>query len=180
MPKLIMARCQACGTEVEVEWTRGKKCPSCGSDKFYPVVRIDQLKAGRKPRGKLSQRPIGLVLAAVVFVAAVSAFILRVKQTSRPKDFQKTSAMICTNPECGEIFQLKLKTSDVYPKKRCPYCKMHTAFRAVQCRACLTVFGLDPDRKPDPTLNLRCPNCGSQEINFDSSTLELEDEESTR
>lgn len=178
MPKLITARCQACGTEAEVEWTRGKKCPGCGSDKFYPVVRVDQSKRGREPRAKLSQKPVGAILAVVVFVAAISAFILRVKQTSRPKEFQKTSTMICTNPDCEKTFQLKLNTSDVYPKKRCPHCKMPTALRAVQCRNCFEIFGLDPDRRPDPTLNLQCPHCRSQEINFDSSTLELEEEES--
>lgn len=177
MPKLIMARCQACGNEIEIEWTRGKKCPSCGSDRFFPVVRVDK---SRGSGAKLSQRPVGLVLAILLFAAGVSALVVRVKQTSRQKAFYKKSAMICTNPECGKIFQLKLETSEVYPRKRCPYCKMMTALRAVQCRNCGEIFGLDPDRQPDPTANLKCPRCGSQEINFDSSTLEIEQEEAPR
>jgi DNA-directed RNA polymerase subunit RPC12/RpoP len=180
MPKLITARCQACGIEAEVEWTRGKKCPRCGSDKFFPVVRIDQsapVAPAPKARAKPSENPVRLILAVLVFVAAISAFLYRVKQTSTPKVFYKTSTMICTNPDCGKTFQLRLKTSEVFPKKRCPYCKMLTGFRAVQCRNCLTIFGLDPDRKPDPTTGLKCPQCGSQDINFDSSSLDLEQEE---
>jgi DNA-directed RNA polymerase subunit RPC12/RpoP len=177
MPKLITARCQACGTEIQIEWTRGTNCPSCGSDRFFPVVRVDKGGAARGG-ARLSKSPVRLILAILLFAAAVSAFIFRVNQTSRPKEFHKTSTMICTNPDCGRTFQLRLQTSDVYPKKRCPYCKMVTALRAVQCRNCFEIFGLDPNRQPDPTLNLRCPNCGSQEINFDSAALDLGDEES--
>jgi len=113
----------------------------------------------------------------LLFIVAVSALIYRVKTTSRQKEFYKMTTMICTNPECERTFQLRLQTSDVFPKKRCPHCKQMTALRAAQCRNCLEIFGLDPDRRPDPTSNLKCPNCSSQEINFDSSTLELEQEE---
>lgn len=162
--------------EMDVEWTRGTSCPNCGSDKFYPVVRVDQT-GGAREKARLSHRPLGALLAIVLFVGAVSALVYRITTTTRQKTFYRTTTMICTNPECGEIFQRRLVTRDTFPKVRCPHCKLETAFRAVQCRNCGEIFGLDPDRKPDPVTDLRCPQCGSREINFDSSALDLSEAE---
>ncbi|MDP2899320.1 MAG: hypothetical protein Q8Q12_22515 [bacterium] len=176
MPKLITARCQACGNEIEIEWTRGTPCPSCGSDRFYPVVRVDQMAAAPE-KSRISQRPLGAVLAVIIFVGAVTFLIIKVSSTARQKTYYRTTTMICTNPDCGNIFQQRLVTKDVLPRLRCPKCKLVTAFRAVQCQNCGEIFGLDPDRKPDAFTDLRCPKCGSLEINFDSSALDLGKEE---
>ena len=162
--------------EMDVEWSRGISCPNCGSDKFYPVVRVDQ--TGPAPeKARLSHRPLGAVLAVILFVGGVSALVYRITSTSRQKTFYRTTTMICTNPQCGEIFQQRLVTRNTFPKLRCPHCKLETAFRAVQCQNCGEIFPLDPDRKPDPVADLRCPRCGSREINFDSSALDLSEVE---
>jgi DNA-directed RNA polymerase subunit RPC12/RpoP len=137
---------------------------------------VDQTGAATG-KSRLSQRPLGAILAIVLFVGAVSALVYRVTSTRRQKTFYSTTTMICTNPECGKIFQQRLVTRDVFPKLRCPHCKLETAFRAVQCQNCGEIFGLDPARKPDPVTDLRCPRCGSREINFDSSALDLSEEE---
>jgi DNA-directed RNA polymerase subunit RPC12/RpoP len=176
MPKLITARCQACGTEMDVEWTRGTPCPRCGSDRFYPVVRVDEIATPRE-KSRLSRRPLGAVLVVVFFVGSVSALVYRIASTTRQKTFYRSTTMICTNPDCGKIFQEQFVTREVFPKLRCPDCKLKTAFRAVQCRNCGEIFGLDPDRKPNPITDLRCPHCGSLEINLDSSGLDLSEEE---
>ena len=175
MAKPIKARCQACGKEAQVEWSLGLKCPSCGSGKFLPVVRIEKEAKGARGGGK--PKPVGLILAIVLFAAGIAAFGYRLNSTKKQSRFYKTSAMICTNPNCEKIFKKKLLTRDVFPQMRCPTCKQVTAQRAVQCRDCGTIFGLDLKRKPSPTVDLLCPACESQNINLDSSTLEIEEEE---
>jgi DNA-directed RNA polymerase subunit RPC12/RpoP len=176
MAKPIKARCQVCGKEAQVEWSLGLKCPSCGSGKFLPVVRIEKEEKGAKGKRRGGNpKPVGLILAVVLFAAAIAAFGYRLNSTKKRNTFYKTSAMICTNPNCEKIFQKKLLTRNVFPEMRCPTCKQVTAHRAVQCRDCGTIFGLDPKRKPSPTVDLQCPACESRNINFDSSTLELEE-----
>jgi DNA-directed RNA polymerase subunit RPC12/RpoP len=140
------------------------------------VVRVDQTAAAPK-KSRLSQRPVGAVLAVILFVFAVRVLVHRVTSITRQKTYYRATTMICSNPECGNIFQQRLVTKDVLPKLRCPKCKLVTAFRAVQCQNCGEIFGLDPDRKPDAFTDLRCPKCGSLEINFDSSALDLGKEE---
>ncbi len=176
MPKRITAKCQKCGNEVEVEWALGMKCPTCGSEKFFPVVRIEEAAvAGRQVRKGgglvLSQKPVQLLLAAVLFVAAITVLFLRVRSISKPKEFYRPAVMVCTNPNCENLFRIDLVTSNVFPKMTCPKCKQKTAFRAAQCRNCGTIIGLDPDRKPAPTVGLACPKCEAQDFNFHLSTI---------
>jgi phage FluMu protein Com len=138
--------------------------------------------AAAPEKSRLSRRPLGAVLAVIIFVGAVTFLIIKVSSTARQKTYYRTTTMICTNPDCGNIFQQRLVTRDVFPKLRCAKCKLLTAFRAVQCQNqnCGEIFGLDPARKPDPVTELKCPRCGSLEINFDSSALDLSKEEGTQ
>jgi len=52
-----------------------------------------------------------------------------------------------------------------------------TAYRAVRCRTCGEIFALETEGKKNPTLDLVCPNCGSSDIDFDSSSIPLTEEE---
>ncbi len=184
MPKLITAKCQSCGKESQVEWTLGTKCPACGSNKFYPMVSIEksQSNPGQRASRSSSSKPIGLILAIIVFIAAITAFAYRLRSITGEKEYFKMSTMICTNEDCPNpqpegLFRKKLRTTDVYPHITCPFCKQKTAYRAVQCRTCGTIFALIPEGKKNPTIDLVCPECGSRDINLDSSTVPIEEEE---
>jgi len=185
MAKSVAARCQTCGKESKVEWTLGMKCPECGSEKFFPVVFIDKSlsKGGKKKAvAARTQKPIGLLLVLVLFVAAMTILYLRVRSIRQPKEFRRTSTMICTNPDCpnpnpDKLFKKELPTRDVFPQVTCPSCKEKTAYRAVQCRNCGQIIALEAHGNENPTFGLTCPNCGSSDINLDSSTIPLEEGE---
>jgi ribosomal protein L40E len=130
----------------------------------------------RTRRRAASPKPTKAIAAVLFFAVAITALVLRVKSTSRPKEFYQTWTMICTNADCEKTFRQKHLTSDVFPQMTCPNCKQNTAFRAVQCRRCGTIFPLRSDLKKDPSIGLQCPNCRSPELNLDSSTVPLAEE----
>jgi len=176
MPKPIAARCQKCGHEAQVEWSFGSKCPKCGSDKFFPVITVGQSEQHAQPtaRRAASPKPTKLIVTVLLFAVAIFALVLRIKSTSQQKEFFQSWTMICAN--CDKTFREKVVTSNVFPHITCPNCKQKTAFRAVQCRRCGTIFPLRSDLKKDPTIDLQCPNCSSPELNLDSTSVPVEEE----
>lgn len=183
MPKLVTAKCQTCGKESEVEWTLRMKCPACGSAKFFPMVFIDKSASrGQRAARASSRKPVGLILALILFVAAVSALAYRLKKVTGEKEYSTTVTMICTNEDCtnpnpDHLFRKKLSTKNVFPHITCPFCKQMTAYRAVQCRSCGEIFALETEGKKNPTIDLVCPYCGSNDIDLDSSAIPVEEEE---
>jgi hypothetical protein len=123
-----------------------------------------------------------MVLALVLFAGAVAAVVHSVNKTKKPKVFHKTVTMICDNPDCtnpqrDRLFRKKLVTNDPFPKITCPFCKQETAYRAVQCRNCETIFPLIQEGNENPTVDLRCPECNSMDIELDSASIRVEQEE---
>jgi DNA-directed RNA polymerase subunit RPC12/RpoP len=183
MPKLVTAKCQTCGKESEVEWTLGMKCPACGSPKFFPMVFIDESASrGQRAARSTSQKPVGLILALIFFIVAIGAFAYRLKKTSGQKEYSSTVTMICTNEDCTNpnplhLFRKKLSTKNPFPHITCPFCKQNTAYRAVRCRNCGEIFALETEGKRNPTLDLVCPNCRLKDIDLDSSSIPVEEEE---
>lgn len=177
MPKLITARCQTCGKETQVEWTLGAKCPACGSEKFFPVVHIHKSEGGGTARAAPagSRMPFGLFLAIGFVLIAIALLVIRITSTTREQKYRTTATMICTN--CEKMFRKELSTRNVFPKLECPDCKQKTAYRAVQCRNCEEIFALETEGKENPTLDLVCPYCGSPDIDLDSSSIPVEEEE---
>jgi DNA-directed RNA polymerase subunit RPC12/RpoP len=178
MSKLIAAKCQSCGKESHVEWSLGARCPSCGSEKFYPVIHVERDRPAKekKTRTSSSRKPIGAILAILLIAGAVTFLIVSARSTLKKKQFDTTITMICTNPDCGKTFRQKMLTRDAFvPQIACRYCKQKTALRAVQCRNCSTIFPLEPDGWPEqnPVRGLKCPRCGSTDINLDSTSVPL-------
>jgi len=185
MPKLITARCQSCGKESQVQWTLGTKCPHCKSDNFLPVVFIDksQSASGQRAVGRAPRRPIGMILAVLLFVGGASALIFRLQSTMRQPTYYNEFIMVCTNPDCSnphpkKLFRARIPSKNVFPHIECPFCKQKTAYRAVQCEVadCREIFPLKTEGKRDPTIGLTCPSCGLQYINLDSSSEALQEE----
>jgi ribosomal protein L40E len=127
--------------------------------------------------GAASQKPLALVLAVALLVAGILLLVYRVKKTTRQEEVYVTQTMICTNPDCGRFFQIKVPASKPFPEEICPYCKQRTAYRAVKCRACGGIFALKTEGGKRPSYVLLCPHCGSDNIDMDSSKIPVEEEE---
>jgi predicted nucleic acid-binding Zn-ribbon protein len=184
MPKEIIARCQSCGKESRVEWSLGTKCPACGSDKFLPVIHTKKSqRQGRTAAAPTATKiPVGAVLAVLLFAAAATALIFSVKKMQKPKEFREKVTMICTNDSCtnphpDRLMRQELVTNNPFPKVQCRFCKQLTAYRAVQCRNCRTIFPLIQEGNKNPTIDLVCPECGSKDINFHSASIKVEQEQ---
>jgi hypothetical protein len=137
----------------------------------------------RRLMNRGAQSPLATVLVLILFVGGVIALIVSARKTYKKEEYRTSVAMICTNPTCGKTFRKKMLTKDAFlPHVTCPYCNQKEAFRVVQCRRCRTLIPLIPGQGPkgNPFLNLTCPNCGSEDIEFDSSVIVLPGEEEKR
>ncbi len=184
MPKTVTARCQSCGKQTEVEWSLGTKCPACGSERFLPVVYTSKSQDKQRERGprQATRIPVAAVLAVVLLVGAATFLIFKVKNMQTPKEFREKVTMICTNEDCANphpdnLFRREMVTKNPFPRVECPFCRQKTAYRAVQCRNCKTVFPLIQEGKENPTIDLTCPQCGGRDINFHSASIKVEVEE---
>ena len=86
---------------------------------------------------------------------------------------QKPQLMLCVNPDCGNIFEMTMEERRQAMRERgrmrmrggppaftCPKCGEESAYAAIRCPKCSTVFIQDYTSDfPD-----RCPECGYSAI----------------
>jgi DNA-directed RNA polymerase subunit RPC12/RpoP len=151
--------CEACGTLLPMEissvkldtpnvWYPGKRCPMCGSEKFFPVIAVTETDMRREEPTSLKRRlllnPWTGIVAAIVAVAVVLGILLWPRH---PHDTGEEALFLCE--ACGEIFHAKKSLTQ--PVK-CPDCGQRAGYRAAVCMRCSLIYGYD---------KLRCPYCGS-------------------
>jgi len=164
MPEMADVRCEECGavfpmmvgkTERKQDhaWHPGKKCPICGSEKFFPVVKTDKFEPRPIAKWKIDRR-VGITAGALIVVFLIVLLVGYIR--ARPHREAGLKAVYMCDV-CGELFIKGVKGK--VPKK-CPECKNWAGYRAFQCLNCYTVYPSKP--KDDPNEAPTCPKCKSK------------------
>ncbi len=102
-----------------------------------------------------------LLILIIIIIVALS-FIIK---QAMPKKYYYTADLKCES--CGAVFQQKIASGTTFPIK-CPKCGKKTAYRAVKCLDCGTIFTIHPPKPgemPSPEMEMpKCPKCGSTNI----------------
>jgi hypothetical protein len=161
MPEMADVRCEECGAVYPMKvgtadrskdhiWYPGKKCPICGSEKFFPVVKTDKFETKPIAKWKLDKR-VGIAAGIVIGVFLIIGIVWTLLEKPHRKAGLK-AVYVCD--VCKHRF-LKSVTGKV-PRK-CPECKSFAAYRAVQCQNCFTVY---PWKTTENSKEIpACPNC---------------------
>ena len=141
-------------TDAPNTWFPGKKCPICGSEKFYPVIKtpeIEETEAKESIWATWKQNPwVGIGAAILVLIFIPLAIFL-----SRPKHEHGIRAIYMCE-KCGYLFSASVRGA--VPKK-CPQCKNKSGYRARHCLKCHTIyFWKKTDGKTEKP---ECPKCKS-------------------
>lgn len=116
-----------------------------------------------------------LALLAGVIVAASYSIVKRAKPKEEGMGY--TAVLMCANPDCKKVFEGRVIAAQPPPFK-CKYCLKMTAYRAVRCANCGTVFPNvvreDPTRPESEELKVRCPECGYDRFNLIQTLKEAE------
>jgi RNA polymerase subunit RPABC4/transcription elongation factor Spt4 len=151
--------CDACGALLPMEissvklnmpnvWYPGKRCPMCGSDKFFPVIAITETDTRREEPTSLKRRLLLNPWTGIVaFVVAVGVVVGILVWPRRAHDTGEKALFYCEAD--GDIFLAK--KSSTQPVK-CPRCGQKAGYRAAVCMKCSLIYGYD---------KLKCPYCGS-------------------
>ena len=121
-----------------------------------------------------------LVMVVVVVACLALAGAIAIKNfsgggSSISTATQKPQVMLCVNPDCGHIFELTREEMQIQMRDKgpmmmgrggataftCPQCGKESAYQAIRCPKCNTVFTADygSDDFTD-----RCPECGYSAI----------------
>jgi hypothetical protein len=164
MAEMVDVRCEECGAvfpmmvgaserKQEHAWYPGKKCPICGSEKFFPVVRTDRFEPKPLAKWKVDRR-VGIAAGVVIFVFLIVGFAWYVHERPHRKAGLRAVFMCDV---CGKRFVMGV--AGKAPKK-CPECKSWAVYRAVQCQGCYEVYAWKAENwATDPPT---CPKCKSK------------------
>lgn len=111
------------------------------------------------------KKPIIFIVSCLVLAAGVTVFT-----RSGGGSIKNPIQMLCV--ECNAEFEVSHRQFDGHIKKygpmaargmpfRCPECGEDSAYMAVKCKKCATVFLMDPAAGDYPDI---CPECGYSEI----------------
>jgi DNA-directed RNA polymerase subunit RPC12/RpoP len=132
-------------------WYPGKKCPMCGSDKFFPVIAItetdrQQERQQQSLKRRLLLNPwtgVAAFIVTVIVVLAIAFWPRHAGETGEKALFH-----------CQECRALFLARNNLRRPLKCPECGARAGDRAVECAECHLIYSLGQDR---------CPHCGSRD-----------------
>jgi DNA-directed RNA polymerase subunit RPC12/RpoP len=164
VPEMTDIRCEECGAvfpmivgttrrERDHTWHPGRKCPICGSEKFFPVPKTDGFEPKPIAKWKLDRR-VGIAAGVVIFVFVIIGLVLHFHEKPHREGGLKAVYMC---DKCGKLF-VRGVTRKVPTK--CPECKERAGYRAVQCLNCYTVYPLKGSDAPHQSQI--CPECKSR------------------
>lgn len=150
-------------------WHPGKKCPMCGSEKFYPVIAItetDRQQALQQVsmKRRLLMNPWTGVAAFIVTIVVVLAIIFwpRGAQESTEK-----ALFFCE--KCHALFFAR---NSLPRPVKCPECGERAGHRAAKCSRCSLVYSQHQKA---------CPHCGEMSrtpvITLDEARQAMKDHE---
>lgn len=124
---------------------------------------------------------VGLMVSVGVTAVLVLGFLgesVGIFGSDTGGDMNRTMTLLCTNPECGQSYEVSLKEFQEMMKAsqpegmmpmmmtqtaiKCKSCEKESAFPAQKCEKCGTAFIADytsHDGTPD-----RCPECGFSKL----------------
>lgn len=122
-------------------------------------------------------KTIGILVVLVGIIAAASYSL--VKRTKPEEEKMGYPAILmCASPDCKKIFEGRRIVGQSPPFK-CKYCQKMTAYRAVRCLNCDTIFPFvfreDPTKPESEELEVRCPECGYNKSDLVQSMDELKE-----
>lgn len=168
--------CRNCGAVLPMElsnepveeknvWFPGKKCPICGSQEFFPIIKQNS-PVNVKVKKEWKYNPYYGLIALGIVIILIPVWLIFAKKSS--KEVTKNTILICE--ECNEIYEKEVSGKPPY---KCPKCSKNSAYQALYCPNDWTIY----PRKPLPgdfSLLPACPECGNKKsaIIFDLKTVQ--------
>jgi RNA polymerase subunit RPABC4/transcription elongation factor Spt4/DNA-directed RNA polymerase subunit RPC12/RpoP len=130
-------------------WYPGKKCPMCGSEKFYPVIAItetDRQQALQQVslKRRLLLNPWTGVAAFIVTIIVVLAIVFLPRHAGESSE---KALFFCE--KCHALFFAR---NSLPRPVKCPECGERAGHRAATCVRCHLVYSYGQKK---------CPHCGS-------------------
>ena len=150
--------CEGCGavlpmtissfsTDKTSVWFPGKKCPMCGSEKFYPVIPITDTDRAQEPEVSLKRRVLMNPWTGIAAVGFTVVVILLVIFWPRHRGDRGEKVLFFCD-KCQEVFYASKGST---PPVKCPKCSERAGHRAAKCSKCSLVYSRS---------KTRCPFCG--------------------
>jgi hypothetical protein len=130
-------------------WHPGKKCPMCGSDKFYPIIPITDTDRAQEEPVSLKRRLLLNPWTGVAAVVLTIAVVLLIVFWPRHKGDRGEKVLFFCD-KCEEVFFAK---KGAMPPVKCPECGEYAGYRAAKCAKCSLVRSYSRDET-------KCPYCG--------------------
>jgi RNA polymerase subunit RPABC4/transcription elongation factor Spt4 len=164
--------CEACGAVLPMEisgysvdkpniWFPGKKCPMCGSEKFYPVIPITDTDRAQEQPTSIKRRLLLNPWTGIIALAVTIGVVLIVVLWPGRRMAESKGLFFCEN--CKEVFSDS--TSAQLPLK-CPKCGERAGYRAAECTKCSLVYSYHEKE---------CPYCKTKLRRMLSTLKEVEE-----
>jgi len=130
-------------------WYPGKKCPMCGSEKFFPVIAVTETDRQQEQQQESLKRrllvnPWTGVAAFIVTIIVVLAIVFWPRHAAETSE---KALFYCE--KCHKVFFAK---NSLQRPVKCPECGARAGHRAAVCTKCHLVHSYGQKR---------CPHCGS-------------------
>lgn len=123
------------------------------------------------------------IIILVVLVGVIAAFSYLAVKRSKPdeEELGYTAVLMCANPDCQKQYEGRV-VAGTPPPFVCKYCGKKTAYRAMRCLDCDSVFPLivqeDPTKPESEEIRTQeCPECGSTYFEIVPTRAEQEEAE---
>ena len=125
-------------------WHPGKKCPMCGSEKFYPVIPITDTDRAQEPEVSLKRRLLTNPWTGVAALGLTIVVVLLVIFWPRHRTDRGEKVLFFCD-KCQEVFYAaKGSTTPV----KCPECGERAGYRAAKCVRCSLVYSYNEKQCP--------------------------------
>jgi DNA-directed RNA polymerase subunit RPC12/RpoP len=129
-------------------WHPGKKCPMCGSERFYPIIPITDTDRAQEPEVSLKRRVLTNPWTGVAALGLTIVIVLLVVFWPRHRGDRGEKALFF----CGKCQEVFFARKGATPPVKCPKCGERAGYRAAKCTNCGLVYSFGQDR---------CPYCGA-------------------